>query len=47
MSAFLPHQRGFAGHGSRFVSEAWGGMTGWSYYFKLVSRTTTRCVADF
>lgn len=34
MAAFLPHQRGFAGHGSRFVSEAWGGMTGITYYLK-------------
>ncbi|KAK4689407.1 hypothetical protein P7C73_g696, partial [Tremellales sp. Uapishka_1] len=34
MAAFLPHQRGFPGHASRFVSEGFGGMTGFCYYVR-------------
>ena len=31
MAAFLPHQRGFPGHATRFVGAGFGGMTGFSY----------------
>lgn len=37
MAAFLPHQRGFAGHANRFVGPAFGAATGFAYWIKVNS----------
>lgn len=42
MAAFLPHQRGFPGHATRFVNAGFGGMTGLTYYFKYLIGTPTQ-----
>jgi amino acid transporter len=35
MAAFLPHQKGFPGHASRFVGPSFGAMVGWAYWLKV------------
>ena len=42
MAAFLPHQRGFPGHASRFVGPAFGGAVGFTYYLKYLIATATQ-----
>lgn len=42
MAAFLPHQRGFPGHATRFVNAGFGGMTGLAYALKYLIGTPTQ-----
>jgi amino acid transporter len=42
MAAFLPHQRGFPGHASRFVGPSFGGTVGFTYYLKYLFATATQ-----
>ncbi|WVQ77930.1 hypothetical protein IAT38_000010 [Cryptococcus sp. DSM 104549] len=42
MAAFLPHQKGFPGHATRFVSTSFGYMTGICYWLKYLIGTPTQ-----
>lgn len=46
LSAYIPHKRGFAGHGSRFVEPAFGFATGWNYLFKYLLISPNQLVAS-
>jgi len=36
MAAYLPHRKGFAGYGARFVDPAFGFALGWNYLLKYL-----------
>ncbi|WRT63130.1 uncharacterized protein IL334_000033 [Kwoniella shivajii] len=42
MAAFLPHQKGFPGHATRFVGPSFGAATGIAYWLKYLIGTATQ-----